>query len=370
MLRQASILKGSTPKRQYTQRLNFWGRLVRLRKRKAKSDKSGTSGDLGERKLIKLMQSHLSIMPNLPVPFGDDVSAVNIGGGRVAVLKTDMLIGKTDVPRGMSLWQATRKAVVMNVSDFAAKGVEPTSLLVSLGVPRDFMQKDVEEIARGLNTGAREYGAYVIGGDTSETSDLVVAISLFGTAKRKELVLRSGAKAGDIVAVTGFFGKTAAGLRLLLDGYVASKEQREVLLRSVFMPNARLCEGVSLCRSGAVSASIDSSDGLAWSLHELARTSGVGFLVNSMPVADEVRRFAEFNGLDVMELALHGGEEYELVVTVKPKRWTDAETAVEEAGGCLLPIGKATRDKQVLLDLDGEEIPVEARGWEHFKSEI
>ena len=342
-----------------------------MRKTRAKKGvKGGTSGDLGERKLIKLIQSHLSVMPDLPVPFGDDVSAVNIGGGRVAVLKTDMLIGKTDVPRGMSLWQAARKAVVMNISDFAAKGVEPTALLVSLGLPRDFIQNDVEEIARGLNTGAREYGAYVVGGDTSEASDLVVAISLFGTAKRKELVLRSGAKAGDLVAVTGFFGKTAAGLRLLLDGYAASKGLREVLLRSVCMPNARLCEGLSLCRSGALSSSIDSSDGLAWSLHELARMSGVGFVVNKVPLADEVRRFAEFNGLDASELALHGGEEYELVVTVKPKRWADAEMAVKSTGGHLLPIGKATRDRRVLLDVDGKKSPIEARGWEHFKSKI
>ena len=338
--------------------------------RARKNSKNGTSEQLGERRIIELIMSHLTTMPDSPVPFGDDVSAVDIGKGRVAVLKADMLVGKTDVPRDMSLWQAARKAVVMNVSDFAAKGVEPVAMLVSLGLPRDFMRKDVEELARGLNAGAREYGAYVIGGDTSEAPDLVVSISLFGTAKRNALMLRSGAMAGDIVAVTGFFGKTAAGLRLLLDGYAASKELREVLLRSVCMPKARLREGLALCGSGAVSASIDSSDGLAWSLHELARISSVGFLVNSVPVADEVRRFAEFNGLDALELALHGGEEYELVVTVKPRRWVAAETAVEAVGGCLLPIGKVTRDKQVLLDVNGEKRVVEARGWEHFKSEI
>jgi thiamine-monophosphate kinase len=342
-----------------------------LRKpRVRKGSRETTSGDLGERKLIKLIQSHLSIMPNLPVPFGDDVSAVNIGSGHVAVLKTDMLIGNTDVPRGMSLWQAARKAVVMNISDFAAKGVKPMALLVSIGLPRNFIQKDVEEIARGLNTGAQEYGAYVVGGDTSEASDLIVAISLFGTAKRKELVLRSGAKAGDIVAVTGFFGKPAAGLRLLMDGYAASKELREVLLRSVCMPNAKLSEGLSLCRSRALSASIDSSDGLAWSLYELARMSNVGFLIDNVPVANEVRRFAEFNGVDPLELALYGGEEYELVVTVKPKRWAEAKMAVKALGGRLLPIGKATRGSRVLLKVNGKKIPVEARGWEHFKSKI
>lgn len=332
-----------------------------------KSGKTESGEEIGERRIIKLIQSRLSTMPNLPVPFGDDVSAVDIGGGRVAVMKTDMLVDKTDVPRGMSLWQAARKAVVMNVSDFAAKGVKPTALLVSLGLPRHFMRKDIEEMARGLNAGAREYDAYIIGGDTNEASDIVVSVSLFGTAKRKALMLRSGAKAGDIVAVTGFFGKTTAGLRLLSDGYAASKELREVLLRSVFMPRARLCEGVALCNSGAVSASIDSSDGLAWSLHELSRASRVGLVINSVPVAEEVLRFAEFNRLDALELALHGGEEYELVVTLKPNRWADAETAVEAAGGRLLPIGKVTRDKQVLLNVDGKTCAIESRGWEHFK---
>ena len=89
-----------------------------------------------------------------------------------------------------------------------------------------------------------------------------------------------------------------------------------------------------------------------------------------MPVAHEVKCFAEFNGLDALELALYGGEEYELVVTVKPKLWDDAETAAEAVGGCLLPIGKVTRDKQVMLEVDGRKRLIEARGWEHFKSRI
>ena len=175
-----------------------------------------TSTDIGERKIIEIIASHLEAMPNLPVPFGDDVSAVNLDQKQVAVLKTDMLVGKTDVPKNMSLWQAARKAVVMNISDFASKGVQPTAALVSLGLPGDFMRKDIEEIARGLNAGAREYGAYVIGGDTNEASDVVIAVFLFGTAKRETLMLRGGARVGDIVAVSGFFGKSAAGLRVLL----------------------------------------------------------------------------------------------------------------------------------------------------------
>ncbi len=326
-----------------------------------------SASDLGEHAIIQLMRRHFDTMPDNPVPFGDDVSAINLPNGKVAVLKTDMLVGKTDVPRGMSLWQAARKALIMNVSDFAAKGVQPMAALVSLGLPSRLIRRDLEEIAKGLNAGAREYGAYIVGGDTGEANELIVAVSLCGIAQKNAMMLRSGAKPGDIVAVTGFFGKSAAGLQALLEGRLASHALREVLVGSVCMPMARLREGLALARSGAVSACIDSSDGLAWSLHELAALSNVGFVVSSLPIAEEVLGFAEVNGLDAGELSLYGGEEYELVLTVKPKKWTEAEKAVEAAGGRLLPIGKATRDKRVLVDIDGEKRAIQARGYEHFR---
>ena len=334
-----------------------------------KSD-AGKSAGMGERRMIDIIARHLEAMPNMPVPFGDDVSAVNLDEKQVAVLKTDMLVGKTDVPPNMSLWQASRKAVVMNISDFASKGVQPTAALASLGLPMGFNQKDIEEVARGLNAGAREYGAYIVGGDTGEASDLIISISLFGTADKTNLMLRNGAKPGDVLAVTGFFGNSAAGLRLLTNSCSASAHLRDVLLSAVCMPKARLKEGLALSHSGAASASIDSSDGLAWSLHEIAKMSNVGFIINTVPVSDEVKRFAEFNHLDPLELALYGGEEYELVVTIKPSAWAEAEASVEAVGGCLLPIGKATRDPKTLLDVDGKKRIVEARGWEHFKSKI
>jgi thiamine-monophosphate kinase len=325
-------------------------------------------GDFGERSIIEIIKKHLDVMPAMPISFGDDVSAVTIEGEHVAVLKTDMLVGKTDVPDGMNLRQAARKAIVMNISDFAAKGVQPEALLVSLGLPRASSLNDVEEIAEGLNSGAREYDSYVVGGDTSEASDLVIAVSLYGTARESRLMLRSCAKAGDVVAVTGFFGKPAAGLRILSGEFGVKQDFCELLLDSVLIPRARLKEGLALAASGTVSASIDSSDGLAWSLHELGVMSNVGFLIDRVPVAEEVKKFAECCGVDVFELVLHGGEEYELVVTVKPELWQEAEAAVVAVGGRLLPIGKVTREKRVVLEQDGEKRPIEPRGWEHFKS--
>jgi len=327
-----------------------------------------SSIELGERKIIELVWKQLERMPKMPVAFGDDVSACDLGDGRLAILKTDMLVDRTDVPPGMSLWQAARKAVVMNISDFAAKGVKPIAMLVSLGLPRKLNERDIREIGKGLNAGAREYGAYIIGGDTNEASDLVISLSLFGIAKKSVLMLRSGAKPEDIVAVTGFFGKASAGLKILLDGFKAPQKIRRTLVESVLMPHARLKEGLALSRTRAVTASIDSSDGLAWSLHEIVKASHVGFLIDKLPVAKEVETFAEINELDPLELTLYGGEEYELVLTVKPRLWDKAEKAVEKVGGKLLPIGKVTAERRVLLEINGERRVIEPRGWEHFKS--
>ena len=335
-----------------------------------KKQSKKTSRNLGEHKIIQIIQNHLTPMPNMPIPFGDDVSAVNLNEKTLAVLKTDMLVGKTDVPKQMSLYQAARKALIMNVSDFASKGVQPAAALVALGLPEDFTQKDIEEIADGLNAGAQEYGAYIIGGDTGEALDLIISVSLYGTAQKSALMLRSGAAVGDILAVTGFFGKSSAGLRLLLGKCDAETGLRKKLLDAVFMPRARLAEGLALSGCGAVSASIDSSDGLAWSIHELGRLSGVGFVLNKIPVAEEVGLFAAINHLNAVELALYGGEEYELVVTVKSEAWAAAVAAVEAVGGQLLPIGKVTKKKQIQFKNNNEEYDIEARGWEHFKSQV
>ncbi|MEM3579261.1 MAG: thiamine-phosphate kinase [Candidatus Bathyarchaeia archaeon] len=322
--------------------------------------------DLGERKAIEIIIEKLEKMPQMPIPFGDDVSAYAVGD-ELFVLKTDMLVGETDVPKGMSLWQAARKAVVMNVSDFAAKGAKPLVALVSLGLPKNITRKGLEEIAEGLNAGAREYGVYILGGDTNEASDLVISISMFGTAKKDALMLRNGAKLNDIVAVTGFFGKTSAGLKILLEEFEAPKDVYDVLVETVLMPKARLNEGLALSASSAVTAAIDSSDGLAWSLHEIAEASGVGFVIDNVPVAAETVRFAELNGLDPFELALYGGEEYELVLTIDPKFWNMAEKAVKHVGGTLIKIGRVTAQKQVLLEFKGEKRVIKLRGWEHFR---
>ncbi len=322
---------------------------------------------LGERKVIAILTAQLDRMPQMPVPFGDDVSAYGISRSKLAVVKTDTFFQKTDMPPGMSYWQAARKAVVMNISDFAAKGVKPLAMLASLGLPKALRQEDVVEIGKGLNAGAREYGAYVIGGDTGESSELVISISLFGIAQKDRLVLRSGAKIGDIVAVTGYFGHSAAGLDILLHHRKETGESWQRLTESVLMPNARLREGVALAETSAVTSSIDSSDGLARSLHEIAKASQVGITIDFLPVDEETQKFAETMGTDLSSLALLGGEEYELVLTIAAEQWLRTQKTIEKIGGKLLRIGRVTSDAGVFLERGGKKCLIKPGGYEHFK---
>jgi thiamine-monophosphate kinase len=325
--------------------------------------------EIGERKIIKLIMTCLDTMPNMPIPFGDDVSAINLGTGKVIVLNTDMLVRKTDVPETMTTWQTARKAVIINISDLAAKGIHPKAILASIGIPPDMTVTDVKNIGDGLNSGAREYDSYIIGGDTNEASDLIINCVAVGIGEKLNILKRNGAKSGDFVAVTGSFGKTSAGLRILLNNFSAPEIEKQ-LVESVLMPKARVKEGIALSQSQVATSSIDVSDGLAWSLYELSLASNVGFNLDYVPIAPEVEIFANIHHLDPIDLALYGGEEYELLVTVKPNLWIKAVDALKAVGSPLIKIGVVTKKKQILLKTDEKILPIEHRGWEHFKSRL
>src|SRR5712692_5240132 len=245
---------------------------------------------LTEREIIRILTNQFSGQPGVPLGFDDDVSAIPISSKTWIIVKTDMLAGSTDVPPGMTVQEAARKAVVATVSDFAAKGVRPRALMVSLGLPAPAEKMTVQDIARGIDQAAREYRCKIIGGDTNQADDLVIDIMGVGFANPKTLVRRNGARPGDIIAVTGPFGKASAGLRILL-----SKEKKDLakypsLVKAVCRPRARLAEGITLAKSHATTSSIDSSDGLAWSLHQIARSSRVGINIDRIPIAADVPR--------------------------------------------------------------------------------
>jgi len=318
---------------------------------------------LGERRVIELFRRAFGEVPGTPIPFGDDVSAIELGHGLLGVLKVDMLVRKTDVPKGMTFRQMGWKALVMGISDFAAKGVRPQAALVAVGLPRNLSQRAVREIARGLKDAATHYSVQLLGGDTNEAEDLTITPALFGVCPRSGVIPRSGAKCGDLLAVSGMFGRTAAGLRILLGKYKVSSADRRKIVKSVYRPLARLDVGLKLKSLGAT-ATVDSSDGLALSLYALSRASHIGFEVNSLPIASEAEKFAITNQLDPFELVFYGGEEYELVATVNPEIY---ETTRRQLRSMLIPIGHAVKGNRLTYRREADKRRILPRGWEHFK---
>jgi len=295
---------------------------------------------------------------------GDDVGVMPVGPGRL-VIKVDMLVESTDVPPGMSYRQAARKAVVMCVSDFAAKGVRPVSFMVSLGLRRGVTVEQVEEVGLGLGDAEREYGVHMVGGDTNEAKELVIDCAMVGFARK--LVPRSGASPGDLLVVTGPFGYQPAGLKIIMEGAPAGPRFAARAVSSVLAPGPNLRVGLAL--APYLTSAMDSSDGLARSIHTLAKSSGVGFEVTDLPTARGVAAFARANGIDPSKLVLEGGEEYEIVGTVRESKLSDAKNAARKAGGRLAAIGRATARKgHVELISKGARMKIRDAGWTHLGS--
>jgi thiamine-monophosphate kinase len=193
---------------------------------------------------------------------------------------------------------------------------------------------------------------------------LVIDCMGAGETEPGRLVTRSGASPGDLVAVTGKFGSSAAGLKMLISKRKLNSQERATLERAVFLPKARLLEGIALARTGALTSSIDSSDGLAWSLHEIARNSQVAFHIDRVPIAREAAYFGSLVNISPVRLALYGGEEYELVFTFKKRDLVKVKKAVPS----ILVIGRADRGPaKVTAVAGGGRIEVEPRGYEHFR---
>src|SRR5438105_3771074 len=178
-----------------------------------------------EYEVIRLMAKRFGGLPEGYVPIGDDVALIPPGTrGKGVVLKCDMLVAKTDVPPGMSLKMAARKAVAMCVSDFAAKGVRPTAFMISLGLRRETPEDEVVELASGLLEASREWDLKLVGGDTNETEGLIIDCMMVGFADG--IVRRDGARPGEFVVTSGTFGQTAAGLKILVEGAKAGPDFR------------------------------------------------------------------------------------------------------------------------------------------------
>lgn len=333
-----------------------------------------TIAEVGERALIARIRALLP--PGSPGPLAplDDAFAFPVAPGHTLVANTDMLVGRTDVPAAMSAFQAGAKSVVMNVSDLAVKGVTPSAIVVSLGLPPAWPVSRVEALVRGILHRCAEDALQYLGGDVNETGDLIVSPTVFGVTNPANLLPRDGARPGDVVAVNGEFGLTGLGFQHLLHEMpVAPVGLRERAIAAVLEPRTRLLDGPTLARAHLATASIDSSDGLSVTLHELARASGVGVEVDAsaVPVPAALRAMAQEAdlGCPLADLAFHGGEEFVHLFTVGSPDWPAAQRAVEAVGGQLHAIGRITaaREEVVVREGDGSCHALEERGWEHWR---
>jgi thiamine-monophosphate kinase len=325
---------------------------------------------IGERGIIDLIWSIIKKekvidLSSLVLPPPDDASAIGLGDGSFLVLKTDMFVRRTDAPAGMNHYQMGVKALAMNVSDLAAKGATPAAFLFSLGLPGSYKVNSIKSLIDGMCAASIEYGIPILGGDVGDSKDLVVAGFAAGFAKT--LLRRSGAIPGDIIAVTGSFGDTAAALKILVDKVKAPKGLKTELSNSIYMPKARLKTGLAIARSLSATSSMDSSDGLAFTLNEMSRASKTGFVITYLPITGTAQEFARLKKLDPKDLALFGGEEYEIVYTITKEKWKAAKKAAREAGGDLIRIGTVVEGSNVVLKSDSSEVLIPSKGWEHLK---
>ncbi len=302
------------------------------------------SNGRGEFAAIERMRRLFPAPPDGQTWIGDDAAVVTTAGSRM-VLTADAVVAGVHADLSLvGLDDLGWKAMVVSLSDVAAMGGSPSHALVSVTGPAD---TDLDLLYRGIAEAAAAYACPVVGGDLTGGAQLVVSVFLTGTVDDAGAVLRSGAREGDVIYVTGPLGASAAGLRLLRAGAVSDDHPCVVAHRR---PRARVAEG-EVARDGGATSLIDVSDGLAADMGHLADASGVGMVVDHVPVAE---------GASPDE-ALGGGEDYELVFTA-PER-SPVQAAFTEAG--LRPpirIGRCTGDAG-MLQLGDQPLP--RMGWEH-----
>jgi thiamine-monophosphate kinase len=298
-----------------------------------------------------------SLRANLgSVGIGDDCAVLNLPRGHQLLVTTDFSLESIHFRRE---WHPAdsigHRCLARGLSDIAAMGGIPRWAFLSLALPPDLPQAWVNKFVAGFLKLARQYDVELAGGDTAQSSQGVLAdIMVAGTVPRGRAILRSGAKPGDYLYVTGNLGASIAVLQELRSG---KKPELKKNLRH-FYPDPRIAVGQFLSKNKLASAMIDTSDGLSTDLKHICEESRVGALV-------EAAALPRASGGDGLQLALHGGEDYELLFTVPPTR--AGKLPAKIAGVSIARIGSITKDRAIKLRLpDGHTNPLKPEGWQHF----
>jgi thiamine-monophosphate kinase len=282
------------------------------------------------------------------VGIGDDGAVLELGPGIQQVQVIDTMVEGVHFPPGMAAADIGYRVVAVNLSDIAAMGARPRWMTLALTLA-DQDESWVDQFAAGLFDAACEYDVELVGGDTTSGKEVVATVHMTGVVEEGAALLRSGAKVGDTVFVTGTVGDAAAGLVLLRDG-----EREEYLQGRCLRPHARVAKGREL--TGKASAAIDLSDGLVGDLRKLLDASGVGAEIDigRIPTSERLRQ--RFTAEEALEFALTGGDDYELLFT------GSADIDIDDA----TPIGVVTAGTDLRCRLNGELVEVDDAGYRHF----
>ncbi|HTY61081.1 MAG TPA: thiamine-phosphate kinase [Acidobacteriota bacterium] len=329
------------------------------------------SGLISENSIIRLLRDRYGVNgPLIKEGIGDDAAVIRTGKAEEYLLiTTDMLLEGIDFRRE---WITPRclgcKSIAVNLSDLAAMGARPLFFTVSLAVPADISKRWILDFYDGLTDPRFAGRARLIGGDFSRAeAGIAISITALGESVNRKVLYRKGGRAGDLLYVTGTLGQSAAGLRLLESGCIhpKSRAQKEAI-RVHQSPEARWKAGMWLAQSGLVRCMMDLSDGLSTDLPRLCAASGVGAEVR---VADlPVFRGSRLWGCNPDEMALNGGEDFELLFSVPKSKGKILEEKYPAGFPKITKIGTMTRDigKMWLLEPGNNRRPLVERGYDHF----
>jgi thiamine-monophosphate kinase len=318
--------------------------------------------ELGERRVIsKIRRAFGEPRPDILIGIGDDAALVK--APRSLLLTTDILVEDEDFRRAVHPpCLLGRKALNVNLSDIAAMGGRPLHALVGVAAPGDLEESWLRKFMDGFRSAAREARVALVGGDLSQASKIMISVTVTGEAKYP--VKRNGARPGDVIFVSGTLGDAAQGFRLLEEGGLEGKGRGAgPLIRAFLDPVPRLELGALLARRKLASAMIDISDGLSVDLAHICEEGGVGAEVEAsrIPISSALRRFSK----EPLALALNGGEDFELLFTVRQAKIAAVERLPSKFR--LTRIGRVTAgNKMFLVGPDNKKKALRAGGFEHF----
>lgn len=302
----------------------------------------------------------------LRVGIGDDAAVLRPRARTEWVVTTDAFLENVHFLRQAFPPEIVgHKALARAASDIAAMGARPKFFLLTLALPASCTKKWLDDFLDGMAGAARRFGLALIGGDTTKYPMVVASLTVIGEVDPGKAILRSGARPGDLIYVSGRLGEAELGLRLVQRGLHKSKRWKN-LLRKHFHPEPRFDLGQWLGKRRCATAMIDTSDGLSTDLGHICKASGVGAnLFEAKIPAVNIPPALQRKGLDPLRLAVHGGEDYELLFTV-PKRLAPRLPG-KVKGVPITAIGEITRAKKIrLTDSSGHSAQLPPGGWDPF----